>query len=74
VSHELNSIKLLFQIKRNNNLDQIFSVMASLKDDIKTSNGLATSIVPLAAKHLEEDMVVCFIHLLLNGNAGIQYY
>jgi len=35
---------------------------------------LPTSVVPLAAKHLEEDMVVCFIHLLPNGNAGIQYY
>jgi hypothetical protein len=61
-------------MERHSNLDQIFIDMASLKDDIKASDDLATSVVPIAAKYLEEDMVVCFIHLLLNGKADIQYF
>ena len=61
-------------MERHSILDQIFIDMASLKDDIKASDDLATSVVPIAAKHLEEDMLVCFIHLLLNGKAGIQYF
>ena len=61
-------------MERHSNLDLIFSDMASFQDDIKASDDLATSVVPIAAKYLEEDMVVCFIHLLLNGKADIKYF